>query len=48
VMAPAGRIDPAYAQELARAAEAGVKIVVLTTEVEPPRITLAGTLPVRW
>jgi sugar fermentation stimulation protein A len=47
VMAPARQIDPAYARELAQAADAGVKIVVLTTEVEPPRITLTGTLPFR-
>ena len=47
VMAPAAQIDPAYAEELAQAADAGVKIVVLTTEIEPPQITLAGTLPVR-
>ena len=48
VMAPAAQVDPAYAEELARAADAGVKIVVLTTAIEPPQITLAGTLPVRW
>jgi sugar fermentation stimulation protein A len=47
VMAPAAQVDPAYAEELARAADAGVKIVVLTTEIEPPRITLVGSLPVR-
>jgi sugar fermentation stimulation protein A len=45
VMAPAAQVDPAYARELAQAADAGVKIVVLTTEIKPPRITLAGTLP---
>jgi sugar fermentation stimulation protein A len=47
VMAPAAHVDPAYAEELALAANAGVKIVVFTTEIEPPQITLAGTLPVR-
>jgi sugar fermentation stimulation protein A len=47
VMAPAAQIDPAYAEELARAATAGVKIVVLTSEIEPPRITLVGSLPIR-
>jgi sugar fermentation stimulation protein A len=47
VMAPAAQIDPAYAEELARVATAGVKIVVLTTAIEPPQITLTGTLPVR-
>ena len=47
LMAPADHIDPAYARELMRAADAGVKIAVLTTEIEPPRITLAGTLPFR-
>jgi sugar fermentation stimulation protein A len=47
VMGPAVKVDPAYAQELAKAADAGVKIVVLTTEIEPPRITLMGPLPVR-
>jgi sugar fermentation stimulation protein A len=44
VMSPATQVDPAYARELAQAAEAGVKIVVLTAEIEPPRITLAGEL----
>jgi sugar fermentation stimulation protein A len=48
LMAPAEQIDPAYARELARAADAGVKIVVMTAEIEPPQIKLAGTLPVRW
>jgi sugar fermentation stimulation protein A len=48
LMSPAVQIDPAYAQELARAADAGVKIVVLTTEVDPPHIRLAGTVPVQW
>jgi sugar fermentation stimulation protein A len=48
VMAPAGQVDPAYTRELAQAAVAGVKILVLTVEIEPPCITLAGTLPVRW
>jgi sugar fermentation stimulation protein A len=44
VMSPAAQVDPAYARELTQAADAGVKIVVLTTEIEPPRITLAGEL----
>lgn len=48
VMAPAVQVDPAYAEELGRAAEAGVKIVVLTAEIEPPEIRLGGSLPVRW
>ena len=47
VMSPAAQVDPAYARELAQAADAGVKIMVLTTEIEPPRITLAGILPFR-
>ncbi len=47
-MAPAAQVDPAYARELAQAAAAGVKIMVLTAEIDPPCITLAGTLPVRW
>jgi sugar fermentation stimulation protein A len=48
LMATADQIDPAYAKELARAADAGVKIVVLTTEVDPPQIRLTGTVPVKW
>ncbi len=48
VMAPAAQIDPAYARELAQAAHSGVKIVVFTAAIEPPQITLAGSLPVRW
>jgi sugar fermentation stimulation protein A len=47
VMAPAATVDPAYAEELARAAAAGVKVMVLTAVIEPPQITLAGELPVR-
>jgi sugar fermentation stimulation protein A len=47
VMAPAAQIDPGYARELAQAANSGVKILVFTTEIEPPQITLAGSLPVR-
>jgi sugar fermentation stimulation protein A len=46
-MAPAAQIDPDYTRELAKAAESGVKILVFTAEIEPPRITLAGSLPVR-
>ena len=46
IMAPAGRVDPAYARELAQAAQAGVKLVALTTRIEPPQITLSGTIPV--
>jgi sugar fermentation stimulation protein A len=41
----AARVDPAYARELARAAHRGVKILVLSTRVEPPNITLASALP---
>jgi sugar fermentation stimulation protein A len=47
VMAPASQVDPAYARELAQAAAAGVRIMVLTTEIQPPQITLAGSLPVK-
>jgi sugar fermentation stimulation protein A len=42
---PAAAVDPAYARELARVAEAGVKILVLQEKVTPPEITLAETLP---
>lgn len=42
---PAAQVDPAYARELARAAAAGVRILVLREKVAPPTITLAGTLP---
>jgi sugar fermentation stimulation protein A len=48
VMAPAVKVDPAYAAELAKTAEAGVKILVLTAEIEPPEIRLGGSLLVRW
>lgn len=48
IMAPAAPVDPAYARELARVAAAGVKIVVFTTVVDPPQITLNGVLPLRW
>jgi DNA-binding sugar fermentation-stimulating protein len=38
-------VDPAYAQELTRAAQKGVKILVVQEKVAPPEITLASTLP---
>ncbi len=46
LMAPAQQVDPAYAQELAKVARAGVKLLALTTIIEPPQITLSGTIPV--
>ncbi len=46
LMAPAGQVDPAYAQELVQAAQAGVQLLALTTVIEPPQISLAGTIPV--
>ena len=45
VLKPAAQVDPAYAQELARAAGQGVKVLVLQEKVNPPEITLASTLP---
>ena len=42
---PAAEVDPAYARELARAAAAGVRILVLQEKVSPPEITLAEALP---
>lgn len=45
VFRPAAAVDPAYAQELRRAAAAGVKILVLQERVTPPEITLASPLP---
>lgn len=45
LLRPAAQIDPAYAQELYRVAQLGVKILVLTEKVEPPAITLGSSLP---
>lgn len=45
-MAPASQVDPAYAQELAKAAAAGVRLLALATTVDPPTITVTGTLPI--
>ncbi|MGQ9687209.1 MAG: DNA/RNA nuclease SfsA [Desulfobaccales bacterium] len=42
---PAAAVDPAYTRELARAAAAGVHILVLQEKVNPPEITLAHPLP---
>lgn len=42
---PAAAVDPAYAEELRRAAAEGVKIMVLMERVSPPEITLASALP---
>ncbi|HZE21870.1 MAG TPA: DNA/RNA nuclease SfsA [Desulfobaccales bacterium] len=45
ILRPAAAIDPAYARELAAAAAAGVNIMVLQENVNPPEITLASLLP---
>jgi len=42
---PAAAVDPHYARELARAADQGVKILVLKENVQPPEITLDQPLP---
>ena len=41
----AAEVDPAYARELARAAQRGVQILVMQEKVTPPEITLASCLP---
>lgn len=46
LMAPAGHVDPAYAQELAQAAQSGVKLLAFTTIIDPPLITLCHPIPV--
>ncbi|MDI6853557.1 MAG: DNA/RNA nuclease SfsA [Deltaproteobacteria bacterium] len=45
IFRPAARVDPAYAAELARAHNNGVKIAVFQEIVTPPEITLAESLP---
>ncbi len=45
VLKPAAGLDPAYARELALAADHGVKILVIQEKVAPPEINLASTLP---
>lgn len=45
LLRPAWQVDPAYARELARAHEAGVKILVFREKVAPPEISLAEILP---
>jgi sugar fermentation stimulation protein A len=42
---PAAHIDPAYARELALAAQHGVQILVIQEKVAPPEINLACTIP---
>ena len=46
-VAPASEIDPAYADALYRAAEKGVEILALGTEVAPEAIRITTELPVR-
>jgi sugar fermentation stimulation protein A len=41
----AAEVDPAYARELARAVQCGVKILIIQEKVNPPEITLASCLP---
>jgi sugar fermentation stimulation protein A len=41
----AAEVDPAYARELASAAQRGVQILVIQEKVNPPEITLASCLP---
>jgi sugar fermentation stimulation protein A len=45
VLRPAAQLDPAYARELALAAQHGVGILVIQEKVAPPEIKLASTLP---
>jgi sugar fermentation stimulation protein A len=45
VLKPAAQLDPAYARELALAAQNGVEILVIHEKVAPPEINLASTLP---
>ncbi|MEW6658655.1 MAG: DNA/RNA nuclease SfsA [Thermodesulfobacteriota bacterium] len=45
VLKPAAQLDPAYARELALAAQNGVEILVIQEKVAPPEINLASTLP---
>ena len=42
---PAEAIDPAYAEGLRRARDAGVEVLVHETRVRTTGITIAGTLP---
>ncbi len=46
-VAPAEDIDPAYAEALRRAAEKGVEVFALGTEVSPQAIRVTEELPVR-
>ncbi len=45
VLRPAAQLDPAYARELALAAQHGVNILAIQENVAPPEINLASTLP---
>ena len=45
-VAPADAIDPAYGQELRRAASAGVEVLAYQAEVSPLSISLVRSLPV--
>jgi sugar fermentation stimulation protein A len=45
ILRAAAGLDPDYARELARAAQKGVKILVIREKVAPPEIILASTLP---
>ena len=45
ILRAAAQVDPAYARELAQAAQNGVRILVLQEKVAPPEINLASTLP---
>jgi len=45
-VAPADAIDPAYGQELRRAASAGVELLAYQAEVSPLAISLVRSLPV--
>lgn len=45
ILKPAAQLDPAYARELALAAQNGVNILVIQEKVAPPEINLASPLP---
>ncbi len=46
--APAARIDPHYAAMLAKAAQAGVRVLAWQATVTPEEIRVARRLPVAW
>jgi sugar fermentation stimulation protein A len=47
ILSPADHIDPAYGESLRKVYQSGVEIMAYRADVQPERIELAGSVPIR-